>query len=172
MGASLTSALALCLDDVVNWNTYAGTASLITVIAATNEPWAVDAGFLRPGRFDKKLFVGPLDEQGRCMLLREHLEMYRFTQSGSGKGDVLQELSARMSGLYTGADIALFAQNVKLAHFKSNSALVETAIMAHDGAISGACVDMDVRDLWEELSVFTPSVSQRDINGYIKWGKS
>ena len=47
------------------WNQHAGTQALITIIAATNEPQAIDLGFLRPGRFDRVIFVGPLDAKGR-----------------------------------------------------------------------------------------------------------
>ena len=35
------------------------------IIAATNEPWAIDDGFLRTGRLGRVLYVGTLDEEGR-----------------------------------------------------------------------------------------------------------
>jgi hypothetical protein len=31
---------------------------MISVIACTNEPWAVDRSFLRPGRFSRQIFIG------------------------------------------------------------------------------------------------------------------
>ena len=37
----------------------------VIVIAATNEPWAIDEGFLRTGRLGRVLYVGTLDEEGR-----------------------------------------------------------------------------------------------------------
>jgi SpoVK/Ycf46/Vps4 family AAA+-type ATPase len=68
---SLSSTLAGCFDDLAEWNAHAGSSSLVTVIAATNEPWAVDEGFLRPGRFDRVLFVGPLSEVDRAAFLQQ-----------------------------------------------------------------------------------------------------
>ncbi len=37
----------------------------ILVIAATNDPWSIDDALLRPGRFDKIIYVPPPDEDGR-----------------------------------------------------------------------------------------------------------
>jgi SpoVK/Ycf46/Vps4 family AAA+-type ATPase len=69
VGSSLSSTLASCFDDINNWNSNAGNESLVTIIAATKEPWAIDSGFLRAGRFDRVLFVGPLDELGRSSFI-------------------------------------------------------------------------------------------------------
>ena len=65
VGSSLSSTLAGCIDDIALYNEHAGVESMVTVIAATNEPWAVDSGFLRPGRLDKVIFVGTLEESAR-----------------------------------------------------------------------------------------------------------
>lgn len=35
------------------------------MIASTNEPWAIDSGFLRPGRLGTAILLGPLDAEGR-----------------------------------------------------------------------------------------------------------
>ena len=64
-GQSLTSTLAGCFDDLVLWNAFAGSMHTITVVAATNEPWAIDKGFLRAGRFEKFILVGPPTAQHR-----------------------------------------------------------------------------------------------------------
>ncbi len=42
--------------------------SIILVIAATNKPWAIDSAFLRPGRFDEKIYI-PLPD----LIAREHI---------------------------------------------------------------------------------------------------
>jgi SpoVK/Ycf46/Vps4 family AAA+-type ATPase len=42
----------------------------VLILAATNVPWAVDAAFRRPGRFDRVLFVPPPDRAGRECQLR------------------------------------------------------------------------------------------------------
>lgn len=170
VGASLTSALALCLDDIGTWNTYAGTASLITVIAATNEPWAVDSGFLRPGRFDKKVFVGPLDTTGRYFLLRDAFSMYNVSSEDGLKTseELLMDVATQMSSYFTGADITLFTQKVKLAHFRKNGDMVTEAFIGKsDGSVK---LELKASVIFDELNVFTPSVSQRDLNDYSRWG--
>ncbi|RDW77025.1 AAA family ATPase-like protein [Coleophoma cylindrospora] len=42
----------------------------VTVLAATNQPEALDLALLRPGRFDKLLYVAPPDSTGREEILR------------------------------------------------------------------------------------------------------
>ena len=39
--------------------------SIIMVIAATNKPWAIDSAFLRPGRFDEKIYIPLPDFEAR-----------------------------------------------------------------------------------------------------------
>jgi transitional endoplasmic reticulum ATPase len=42
----------------------------LLVLAATNAPWHIDPAFLRPGRFDRILFVPPPDEGARAAILQ------------------------------------------------------------------------------------------------------
>ena len=42
----------------------------VTILAATNQPQALDLALLRPGRFDKLLYVAPPDLAGREEILR------------------------------------------------------------------------------------------------------
>jgi SpoVK/Ycf46/Vps4 family AAA+-type ATPase len=46
----------------------------VLILAATNVPWAVDAAFRRPGRFDRVLFVPPPDMVARKAILSALLE--------------------------------------------------------------------------------------------------
>jgi len=45
----------------------------VLVMAATNAPWHVDSALLRPGRFDRVVFVPPPDNAARGEILRLHL---------------------------------------------------------------------------------------------------
>lgn len=69
VGALLTATLMTCFDDIESWNRHSGCESHISVIAATNEPWAIDSSFLRQGRFGRLLYVGKLDLEARTELL-------------------------------------------------------------------------------------------------------
>lgn len=45
----------------------------IVLLGATNNLVRVDPALLRPGRFDRSVFIGPPDETGRVDILRSHL---------------------------------------------------------------------------------------------------
>jgi len=76
---------------------------LILLIAATNVPWKIDEAFLRPGRLDECLYVGPPDESACLELLRLYLRDRPMAV------DLLDESTLRRLGAlllgYSGADI-------------------------------------------------------------------
>ena len=43
------------------------------MLAATNQPWDVDAALRRPGRFDRTVLVLPPDAPARASILEYHL---------------------------------------------------------------------------------------------------
>lgn len=67
-GASLVSAFLNEMDG------FAKRPEGLLVLAATNTPWAVDAAFRRPGRFDRTLFVPPPDAASRRAIVESLLE--------------------------------------------------------------------------------------------------
>ena len=60
------------LDGVTGDNNKNGSSLLI--LAATNVPWMLDSGFLRPGRFDERIYVGLPDDDARCGILDRSLK--------------------------------------------------------------------------------------------------
>lgn len=42
----------------------------VLVLASTNVPWALDSAFLRPGRFDRMVFIPPPDQAARLSILQ------------------------------------------------------------------------------------------------------
>ena len=71
----------------------------VIVVAATNRPDTLDAALLRPGRFDRLLYVPPPDRAARLALLKKEL---------AGKptsGDVDCERLADLTDGYSAADI-------------------------------------------------------------------
>ncbi|TQV76444.1 ATP-binding protein [Aliikangiella marina] len=71
----------------------------VLVLASTNVPWAVDAAFLRPGRFDRMFFVPPPDRTAREAILVHHMK----DRPGEGTID-FKSIAAKASG-YSGADL-------------------------------------------------------------------
>ncbi len=80
----------------------------VVVIAATNRPDLVDPALLRPGRFDRLIYVPPPDYKARVEILRIH------TKGKPLSDDVdIEELAKRTEG-YTGADIASLVNTAAL----------------------------------------------------------
>jgi transitional endoplasmic reticulum ATPase len=72
----------------------------VIVIAATNRPDIIDAALLRPGRFDRLLYVPPPDKEARTQIIKIHTS--KKPLANDVKIDVL---SVQTEG-YTGADLA------------------------------------------------------------------
>jgi len=66
-GRTLVNQLLAEMDGVDSAN------DRVLVMAATNAPWHVDSALLRPGRFDRVVFVPPPDGPARSEILRLHL---------------------------------------------------------------------------------------------------
>jgi transitional endoplasmic reticulum ATPase len=72
----------------------------VTVIAASNRPDIIDPALLRPGRFDRRIYVPTPDPEARVEIFKIH------TKGKPLSGDVDLEELAKKAELYTGADIA------------------------------------------------------------------
>jgi transitional endoplasmic reticulum ATPase len=72
----------------------------VVVIAATNRPDIIDPALLRPGRFDRILYVSPPDKESRLQIIKIHTKKKPLSQDIN-----IAELADNTEG-YTGADIA------------------------------------------------------------------
>ncbi|HYP22404.1 MAG TPA: ATP-binding protein, partial [Actinomycetota bacterium] len=70
----------------------------LLILAATNAPWDVDEALLRPGRFDRRIFVPPPDEEARRHIFEVVSERVP-NRSLDARG------LAKRTPLYSGADI-------------------------------------------------------------------
>lgn len=75
----------------------------VVVIAATNRPDIIDTALLRPGRFDRLLYVPPPDYESRKQIIHIHTKKKPLADDTN-----IDNLAAKMDG-YTGADIAAVA---------------------------------------------------------------
>ncbi|KAM3690750.1 hypothetical protein ACJW31_09G143600 [Castanea mollissima] len=81
----------------------------VTVIAATNRPDKIDPALLRPGRFDRLLYVGPPNKTDREEIFRIHLRKIPCSADIS-----INELASLTEG-FTGADISLICREAAVA---------------------------------------------------------
>lgn len=77
-----------------------GSTEGVIVLAATNRPDILDPALLRPGRFDRQIFIGKPDAKGREEILKIHAKGKRMDDSVN-----LKTVALATSG-FTGADLS------------------------------------------------------------------
>ena len=95
------------------------TGTNVIVIAATNRPDVLDPALLRPGRFDRQVVVPLPDIRGREQILRVHMHKVPIGQ------DVREDLIARGTPGFSGADLANLVNEAALYAARRNARLVE-----------------------------------------------
>ncbi|KAG9342020.1 hypothetical protein JZ751_018338, partial [Albula glossodonta] len=80
------------------------TSTNVVVLAGTNRPDILDPALMRPGRFDRQIYIGPPDIKGRASIFKVHLRPLKLDASVDGDG-LARKLAALTPG-FTGADIA------------------------------------------------------------------
>ncbi|CAL7935535.1 unnamed protein product [Xylocopa violacea] len=102
------------------------TTTNVVVLAATNRIDILDKALLRPGRFDRQIYVSAPDIKGRASIFKVHLQPLKSTID---KNQLARKMASLTPG-FTGADIAnvcneaaLIAardlnDNIQLKHFE------------------------------------------------------
>jgi len=109
----------------------------VVVIAATNRPDIVDPAVLRPGRFDRLIYVPEPNEEGRYQIFKIHTKKMPLAK------DVDLKYLARMTKGYSGADIKALCR--------------EAAMMALRRDMSAKEVTLE--DFKEAMKKIPPSIS-------------
>lgn len=117
------------------------TKNPILLLGATNVPWMVDEAFLRPGRFDIKVFVGLPDVQARCKMLSTALSKGSIpTEKG------LVEYMAARTDNYSGADLNGVVDRLRQLAYSSGAKfygreIAEKAIASVSPTANGKILD-------------------------------
>ena len=91
----------------------------VIVVAATNRPDILDAALLRPGRFDRQVYVALPDIRGREQILNIHMRKVPLAQ------DVSAITIARGTPGMSGADLANLCNEAALMAARRNARTVE-----------------------------------------------
>ena len=91
----------------------------VIVVAATNRPDILDAALLRPGRFDRQVYVTLPDIRGREQILNVHMRKVPVSQ------DVNPTVIARGTPGMSGADLANLCNEAALMAARRNARVVE-----------------------------------------------
>ncbi|NOX71505.1 MAG: CDC48 family AAA ATPase [Candidatus Micrarchaeota archaeon] len=86
----------------------------VVVIAATNRPDIMDQALLRPGRFDRQIYVSPPDKSTRKKIFAIHAKNMPLD-----KGVKLDKIVEKTEG-YTGADIEAVVREAGMNALRSN----------------------------------------------------
>ncbi|MCQ2530740.1 MAG: ATP-dependent zinc metalloprotease FtsH [Lachnospiraceae bacterium] len=93
----------------------------IIVMAATNRVDILDPAILRPGRFDRKVFVGKPDVKGRVDILKVHSRNKPLAE------DVDLEVVARTTAGFSGADLENLMNEAAINAASANRAYIKQA---------------------------------------------
>ncbi|KAJ8279492.1 hypothetical protein COCON_G00065580 [Conger conger] len=80
------------------------TTTNVVVLAGTNRPDILDPALLRPGRFDRQIYIGPPDIKGRASIFKVHLRPLKLDPA-MDKDSLARKMAALTPG-FSGADIA------------------------------------------------------------------
>lgn len=117
--------------------------SHVTVMAATNRPDMIDPALLRPGRFDKKIYIGVPDRSARTAILE--LRARRMPLKDVDLGIIAD----RTEG-FVGADLAELCREAGMAAYNEDDSAER----------------VEMRHFEHALSIVAPSVSKEDLKGY------
>ncbi len=124
-----------------------GTKYNIVVVASTNFPENLDYALLRPGRFDKIIYIPPPDAQARAKIFQTNLEKCPCAE------DIDYVELGDMTEGYTGADIANICRQVKVDALQRSIKDPQSS-------------QVTMQDLVEKLKTSKPSAPQRALSRY------
>jgi transitional endoplasmic reticulum ATPase len=119
----------------------------VAIIAATNRPDLVDPALLRPGRFDRVIYVPPPDRRARLEILKVH------TRKVPLASDVDLEKLAELTEGYSGADLEALVREAALVALREN--------------LNASVVES--RHFITALNTIKPSLTPQMIKFYEEW---
>ncbi|PSS00621.1 P-loop containing nucleoside triphosphate hydrolase protein [Coniella lustricola] len=147
-GGSGLNVLTTLLNEMQGFEQTQG----VLVLAATNRPQALDPALLRPGRFDKLIYVKPPDEGARTAIFR------KFVATRNAAADVdVDELAEETEG-FSGAEIARICSDAGLNAWWRDSKSEE-----------GQGITME--DLMKEIRIAPRMITREMLDAYEAWAK-
>ncbi len=122
----------------------------VKVIAATNRIDILDPALLRPGRFDRLIYVPPPDKKARLEILRIHTRSMPLADNVD-----LEQIAEKTEG-YTGADLEAVCREAAMIALRES--------ITKDGRPIPRAVTMD--HFLKALKVVQPSLKPEDIRRY------
>lgn len=138
----------------------------IFILAATNRPDLIDPALLRPGRFDKLLYVGPCvtPEDKKSVLEAQTKKFYLEAKLK------LEEVVSLLTMDLTGADMYSICSNTWLTAVRRIVAEHKSKGegMAKDDSLKSEDVKVNMEDFKCALQKFVPSINAKDMEYFNK----
>ncbi|HDN82003.1 MAG TPA: AAA family ATPase [Methanomicrobia archaeon] len=116
----------------------------VIVIGATNRPDIVDPGFLRPGRFDRKILVPAPDKKAKLEILKVHTKNMPLAK------DVDLKYLAERTENFSGADLEGLVREAAMTALREDENIKEVSM----------------RHFKKALEEITPSIDRETIRSY------
>ncbi|MBI4362842.1 MAG: CDC48 family AAA ATPase [Euryarchaeota archaeon] len=129
----------------------------VVVIAATNRPDMIDPAILRPGRFDRFIYVQPPNEDEREEILRIHL-----TGKPLGKEVDLREI-ARVTQGYVGSDLEAISREATMIALRE---FLESGVNQEHMAEAAKNIILRKKHLDEAMKKVKPTTSQKALKEF------
>jgi peroxin-6 len=143
----VVSALLAELDGLERHN--------VTVIGATNRPDLLDSALLRPGRFERSIYMGtasrPEEQLGILAALTRRLDLAEDC-------DLREVVAALPSGL-SGADLSGLVSTAALAAIRRQILLLESSSAGDDGGGTSQMQQITTSDFLNAASCIKKSVN-------------
>jgi transitional endoplasmic reticulum ATPase len=149
----------------------------VVVIAATNRPDILDPALLRPGRFDRLIYVPPPDKSARVEILKVHTRSVPLAEDVS-----LEEIAEKTEG-YTGADLEALVREATInAMRKAYSTCDSKAKQQCQGndecyqkvmrdCMNSTNIKVTKDDFTKAMEIVRPSLAPADIQRYERMAK-
>ncbi|MEM2027964.1 MAG: CDC48 family AAA ATPase, partial [Candidatus Bathyarchaeia archaeon] len=121
----------------------------VVVLAATNRPDLIDPAILRPGRFDRLVYVPSPNDEGRLAILKIHTKDMPLSK------DVDLKVLASMTKGYSGADIEALCREAALIALRRDTNAKEVTMS----------------DFQEAMKRVGPSITPDMENWYKSWSQ-
>eukprot|EP00985_Skeletonema_marinoi_P010325 scaffold4854_cov114-Skeletonema_marinoi.AAC.5 len=158
----------------------------IIVIGATNRPDLLDPSLLRPGRFDRLLYLGPAKtKETMLQILKAQTRKFKF-EPGSDPDSILQQAMESFPPTLSGADLSAVASKALMRGLKRVCDRVEkeAELLNRNRYPSDMEIGVDdvmeswskeqlepvmcVEDFVEAAKSVVPSISQKDLDNFEK----
>jgi transitional endoplasmic reticulum ATPase len=119
----------------------------VMVIGATNRPDMIDPALLRSGRFDRLVFIGEPEQEGREQILKIH------TQNSPLAPDVSLREIAEITDGYVGSDLESIAREAAMVALREDEGAEEVEMRHFRQAMENVrpTITDDIMDYYEQI---------------------